>query len=458
MRYDTVVIGAGLSGLAAGIRLAQFERPVAVLERHDVWGGLNSFYSLGGRRFDVGLHALTNWAPPGARGAPLSKLLRQLRLRHADLRLREQRSSQVLFPSARLSFTNDFGHLEAEVERVFPASRDDFAALVRAVRGFDLGRDDGTATSARAVLADVLREPLLAEMLLLPICFYGSAREDDVDWHTFVVLFRSMFLEGLCRPEGGIRTLLNLLVKRYRSLGGELRLSTGVRRILVEDGAVRGLELDDGTSLEAERVLSSAGWVETMRLCGAPVAPAEVGRLSFVESISVLDRPAAELGLETSTCFFSAADRLVYRVPEELGDVGSGVISVPDNFQLERPAKEGLVRLTSLANHACWAALPPAEYAAAKARLAEGAIESAARFVPDWRPATVFRDVFTPLTIQRFTGHVNGAVYGSPRKRLSGATGIAGLHLCGTDQGYLGVVGAMLSGILMANQHSLVGA
>ncbi len=457
MVYDTVVIGAGLSGLAAGMRLAQFERRVVVLERHEVWGGLNSFYTRGGRRFDVGLHALTNWAPPGAHGAPLSRLLRQLRLRHADLRLREQGFSQILFPAVRLSFTNDFGHLEQEVGDAFPSARDGFQALVRAVRDFDLGRDDGTSTSARAVLADLLREPLLGEMLLLPLCYYGSAREDDVDWHTFVVLFRSIFLEGLCRPEGGIRTLLNLLVKRYRSLGGELRLSTGVRRILVEHGAVRGVELDDGAVLEADRVLSSAGWVETMGLCGAEVAPEEVGRLSFVETISVLDRPAQQLGLGAATAFFCDSERLVYRVPEELGDVRSGVISVPGNFPPSPAEGEGLVRLTILANHARWAALPPGEYAREKDHLAERALASASRFLPDWRPATVFRDVFTPLTIQRFTGHVNGAVYGSPRKRLSGATGIVGLHLCGTDQGYLGVVGAMLSGILMANQHLLVG-
>ncbi|MHC4263676.1 MAG: FAD-binding protein, partial [Planctomycetota bacterium] len=33
-RYDTLVIGAGLSGMAAGIRLAMFGKLVAVLERH----------------------------------------------------------------------------------------------------------------------------------------------------------------------------------------------------------------------------------------------------------------------------------------------------------------------------------------------------------------------------------------------------------------------------------------
>ena len=38
--YDTVIIGAGMSGLAAGIRLAMFDQKVCILERHNVPGGL----------------------------------------------------------------------------------------------------------------------------------------------------------------------------------------------------------------------------------------------------------------------------------------------------------------------------------------------------------------------------------------------------------------------------------
>ena len=466
MRYDAVIIGAGMSGLAAAIRLAQFDRRVVVLERHEVWGGLNSFYTLGGRRFDVGLHALTNWAPPRTKGAPLTRLLRQLRLRHADLRLGEQGFSEILFPGERLTFTNDFGHLQAEIERAFPAQRDGFARLVRAVRDYELREDDDEIeVSGREVLGQHLSDPLLVEMLLLPLLYYGSAREDDVDWRQLVVLFRSIFLEGLARPEGGIRTLLNLLVKRLKREGAELRLRTGVRRVLVEGGVAKGVELDDegdGEILEADAIFSSAGWVETMNLCGADVArerlgPADEGRLSFLESISVLDRPAAELGSRAATSFFCARERLSYRRPERLVDTDSGVISIPDNFRAEKPP-ESMVRLTVLADHDRWCALPDEEYARRKEECAERAIASAAPFLFDWRPHTVFRDVFTPRTIRHFTGHAGGAVYGSPRKHPSGETGVGNVYLIGTDQGYLGVIGSLISGVTMANRHALAPA
>ncbi|NIL99118.1 MAG: NAD(P)-binding protein, partial [Planctomycetales bacterium] len=70
--YDTIVIGAGMSGLAAGIRLAHYNQRVCVLDRHTTIGGLNSFYRLGGRDYDVGLHAVTNFTPRGSRQGPLA--------------------------------------------------------------------------------------------------------------------------------------------------------------------------------------------------------------------------------------------------------------------------------------------------------------------------------------------------------------------------------------------------
>ena len=75
--------------------------------------------------------------------------------------------------------------------------------------------------------------------------------------------------------------------------------------------------------------------------------------------------------------------------------------------------------------------------------------------MPDFRSHVFETDVFTPRTIRKFTGHYQGAVYGAPRKVLDGRTSIENLYLCGTDQGFLGIIGAMLSGITMANNHLL---
>ena len=52
-------------------------------------------------------------------------------------------------------------------------------------------------------------------------------------------------------------------------------------------------------------------------------------------------------------------------------------------------------------------------------------------------------------TIRRFTWHDNGAIYGAPDKKLDGSTRLKNLFLCGTDQGYVGIIGSIISGIAM---------
>src|ERR1700751_1940133 len=99
--YDSLIIGAGMSGLAAGIRLAMFGQRVCILERHYAPGGLNSYYRLDGRNYDVGLHALTNFAPRDVKRGPLPLLLRQLRVPWDDFELAEQIGSLIAFPGVR---------------------------------------------------------------------------------------------------------------------------------------------------------------------------------------------------------------------------------------------------------------------------------------------------------------------------------------------------------------------
>ena len=108
--YDTIIIGAGMSGLAAGIRLAYYDQRVCILERHYTIGGLNSFYRLRGRDYDVGLHALTNVTPKGTKTGPLARLLRQLRLRWDDFAIAPQVGSEIAFPGVRLRVRQQLAH------------------------------------------------------------------------------------------------------------------------------------------------------------------------------------------------------------------------------------------------------------------------------------------------------------------------------------------------------------
>lgn len=458
MSYDTIIIGAGLSGLAAGIRLAYFDKSVCILEKHTTIGGLNSFYRLRGRDHDVGLHAVTNYAEPGTKKGPLSKLLRQLRLRWDDFALCPQNGSSIVFPGHSLNFNNEFDYLQQQVNETFPAQKDNFARLVKAIEEHDALDLERKAVSGREVVSSYISEPLLVEMLFCPLMFYGSATAHDMDFNQFVIMFNSIFREGFGRPYKGVRLLLKKLVQQFRSFGGELKLRSGVKSIREKDGKATGVELEDGTVIEARNVLSSAGSLETFRLCNSADKLSQEyqpGEITYIETIFSLDCEPKDLDHHQTIVFYNDHPDFVYDNPVLPADIRSGIICSPNNFDYDEPLDEGRIRITALANTDFWMDMPEEKYQEEKSKWCDKIVESAIRYIPDFRKHIVDTDMFTPRTIKKFTGHLNGCVYGAPDKFVNGKTHLENLYLCGTDQGFLGIIGSMLSGISISNAYLL---
>ena len=463
--YETIIIGAGMAGLAAGIRLALAGREVIILERHNASGGLNSFYSQDGRKFDVGLHAMTNYVPKGTKGTPLTKLLRQLRIPYDALDLCPQNGSRIHFPGCQLEFTNDFAHFEAEVAHAFPRQIDGFRALAEEVRTLDAFNLGAIPTSAREAVQRHISDPLLEDMIFCPVMYYGSAQEHDMDYGQFAIMFRSLFFEGFARPLEGVRVIIKLLQDQYRSLGGVRKMKCGIRKIHTSGSKASAIELDNGATITADKIISTAGAVETARLCNdqpADAASDNIGQLSFTETITVLDRQPADFGWDDTIIFFNTAERFRYaRVEDALVDPTSGVICFPNNYQYGegRQLDEGFLRVTAMAHHDQWCALSEDDYLAQKAhwyaKLQQVTLGLLPKAKLDLDTHRIASDMFTPRTVRKYTGHLNGAIYGAPNKIKDGRTHLENLYLAGTDQGFLGIVGAMLSGISMANLHCL---
>ncbi len=468
---DALIIGAGMSGLAAGIRLAHFGKKVLLVDRHYSLGGLNGFYAIDGRGYDVGLHAMTNYVPAGTKNAPLTKLLRQLRIRREELDLCPQRESAIHAFGEKIRFSNDFSLLESEIARAFPREIDGFRKLDDFLKNFNETALDAKDISARERVGEFLREPRLIDALFIPLSFYGSSIPDDMALPQFAVMWRSIFREGFARPHIGVRQILRLLDKKFAEAGGVRKLRCGVKKIIVENGRASAAELDDGSVVVADKIFSSAGAVETARLRSdvpANFGAEQIGKLAFCETISVLNaRPAEDFGWNETIIFFNDAERFNYREPANLIDPRSGVVCIPNNYAWSDPARaprEGCLRVTCLASYAQWKTLRgnggEELYAQAKALAFEKMLDVALTHLPEtsvekFRASIVATDMFTPLTVEKFTGKLGGAIYGAPLKNRAGTTDVENLFLCGTDQGFLGITGAMLSGISIANLYGL---
>ena len=477
MKYDCIIIGAGLSGLAAGIRLAHFGKKVCICEQHSLSGGLNSYFSRKGIIIDSGLHAMTNFAnAKDSKSLPLLKLLRQLRIPHSSLNLREQNGSKIVFPDTELKFSNEFNLLECEIRRIFPDQIDNFIKFDSYIRSYNELDVTADYISAREIVNTFIDEPLLIEMLFCPMMYYGSAVEDDMDFAQFAIMYKSIFHEGFCRPADSIKVIIELLQNRFLECGGEivktaadiaksgdavLSLNCKVKRILTTSGKVSAVELESGEILETEKILSSAGFAESVELADLNSYPEKprVGKMAFLETVLILNQPPAQFNCDTTITFFNKSANFAYRNPASLINTQSGVVCVPDNFKFieNDTPPHPQIRITMLANNKKWFELDDASYKQEKRAAELQAIKLASQYtgINSIENEIIFTDIFTPKTIKRYTGHINGAIYGSPDKQKTGRTAISGLFLCGTDQGFLGITGAMLSGISMANMHVL---
>ena len=165
--YSLIIIGGGLSGLAAGIRFARFGGSVLILEKHAIPGGLNSYYFRKGFLLETGLHAMTNFADPRDKRAPLNRLFRQLKFSRNDFVTHEQFGSLIHFPGGNtLRFTNDFALLQEEIASRFPGEIDGFNNLLAVLNSYEPFTPKQWL-STRAMLGRFLHDPLLIDMLLL---------------------------------------------------------------------------------------------------------------------------------------------------------------------------------------------------------------------------------------------------------------------------------------------------
>lgn len=460
MKIPFLVIGGGLSGLAAAIRAARFIPNVTLAEQHSRLGGLNSYFFRNNTLFETGLHAITNYAPPGDKGAPLNRLLRQLKLRRSDLTFCQQLESEIHFVNqASLRFANDINLLSAEIERVFPHCRAPFANIIAFVREYDAFAIR-PFISAKQYLSAELGDPLLVDMILCPLMYYGSSCSNDMDLSQFAIMFRAIFLEGMFRPAGSMKDFLETLEAQLHRYDVTIRLKTKVRKLIPVDNNTVKVVLDCGEELLAGFVLSTIGLTETLSLLDTQNSAnvTENERLAFIETIFQLGRSGgASLPKHKTIIFYNTEKSFSYQVPGTAIDPSSGVICFPGNF-MDLPARDAIeVRATHLANFRTWQRfhVDPQLYKHKKRAAATESRKRIEEIVGSFGDDIVFENTFTPITINRYTGKTAGAIYGSPNKIKDGDLGFPNIYLAGTDQGFLGIVGAMLSGVSITNQHFL---
>lgn len=245
-----VVIGAGAGGLAAARLLARNGDDVTVLERGPTIGGLGAGFELNGTALERYYHYLV----PGEQD--ILDLLAELGLAG---RIEWFRSSIGILTEGRVwPFTTPL-----DLIRFRPISmRDRMRAGLGALR---LGRVRDwrslDAIPAREWLSD-LTSPAVTDVVWDPLLrakFGPAAANVPAAWMWGRLQQRRGARrrggEMLGYVRGGFALLFDALRADLDGHGATIRTSTSARRIVVRDGAVAGVEIDDGDELAADVVL-----------------------------------------------------------------------------------------------------------------------------------------------------------------------------------------------------------
>lgn len=305
MAHDIIVIGAGLNGLVAANYLAKAGKRVLVLERRAMAGGQAVTEPLGSGFGVDALHAGGQLRPdiikdlglamPPTTSEPLVSLLpggQQLRLTaDADERTigsiaRLSKQDAARWPDFVAFMQEAAGFLDAayrtpmprlphvSLSQGLPLAK--LALNLRRLGPRDMFRVIRALPMSALELTEEWFETDAVRAAVSAVAVHGATLGPMSAGSGYTLMHNWLNRGGLGhrRVEGGIGRLAEALVTALQARGGEIRLSTDVKGILVDNMAVRGVRLAGGEVIAGSMVVSAADPRHTLLgLVGAPELP-----------------------------------------------------------------------------------------------------------------------------------------------------------------------------------------
>ncbi|MEZ5839176.1 MAG: NAD(P)/FAD-dependent oxidoreductase [Hyphomicrobiales bacterium] len=479
---DVAIVGAGIGGLTAAALLAEAGARVLVAESHVVSGGFCHSWLRKERhdgrplvfRFDAGVHDIS-----GVReGGPVTSVLERVGAEPIDWLRLDQRfhvGGRVIDVPRTAA-----GYVEL-LSREFPQSAAGIAALFADIRAiFDGMYAQAPANTgipgAPANIDDLLAFPKahplavrwmprpFAELvrshiadedcirLLFGLSGYVTDDPAKLTVAAMVPLFGYVFFGGYY-PRGGSGKLADALAGAVIAHGGEVMLKAPVSRILLENGAARGLRLANGREFRAGAVISNADVKKTFRdLVGREHLPDAFAReidalrpscSAFAVHLGLREMPDAPPVVHISTGAGHCGAVLTSKVDPSAAPEGYGTME--------------LLRIVSNEEAGSWfagedrAAIETTRrgnaYISRKKEEGDRLVATAASVFPGLEEAIVHRTEASPVTFARYELTSAGAIYGtSGLGGFEAKSPVPGLVVAGSATHGAGVEAVLISG------------
>jgi phytoene dehydrogenase-like protein len=431
MSKSIIVIGAGIAGLSAGCygRMNGYE--TQIFELHDKPGGLCTSWGRKGFTFDGCIHWLVGSRPGSGMNAIWQELgaLRGKEIVDHDEFMRYKGSEGKDF----VLYTN-VDRLEQHMKDLSPADAQVSTELCNAIRRVtvlgQMGQAPGLGGKIKSMFQMIPFMLTMARYRKTTIQDFASRFRDPFlrralttlwDMPDFPLIGLIMTLAWMHErdagyPIGGSLEFARAIEKRYLDLGGEIRYTSRVEKILTQNDKAVGIRLADGTEYKADVVISAADGHATIfsMLEGRYVDDKIRG---YYRELPIFP-PIIQVSLGVARDLSGKPHMVTYDLEEPITIAGEEHRTLGVKHYCYDPtlAPEGksVVEVMYPSNHAYWKELAEdrERYEAEKQQIAITVMGQLDKRFPGFTDDVEVVDVATPLTYERYTGNWQGSMEG----------------------------------------------